>query len=438
MRPRWSRLAPERRTRTDLLISVLIVVAVLVAGAVIWWFSPVRPPPLDRGGGMVPAAGRAAEVPAALVPLWQAPSAATHIPALTRSLVVTGDEGAVAGRDPATGTPVWRYHRNRQLCGVLAAWTDSHDTVLSVYRDSRGCSEVTALRADTGARSGARSSDADDAVELVAGSGHVLAQGRPRLETWGSNLVRGIEYGRIDAPVKPDAQPQRTGCVISSAVLGTDRLAVVEHCDGDSGYRLTVLGINQDDDEKVRQFGSTIITRGTADGPPPAVVAMSGTTIAVYDGGANPPEPDTAPVADSAAPRRAAVRQFSVDGVQQRTNTVNGQQSLPRVNASITGDGLTTFWTGQATVVLDANSMRPLFQVPQTLGPGQVMAGKLLLPIDSGISVRDPATMRETGTIGYRRDGYDRDRDGQIALRVLGDRVVEQWSSTVAVYGPPD
>ena len=62
---------------------------------------------------------------------------------------------------------------------------------------------MTALDSDTGARTGARTSDADDAVNLAGGSGYVLAQGRTRLETWGTNLVRGIEYGRVDAPVKP-------------------------------------------------------------------------------------------------------------------------------------------------------------------------------------------------------------------------------------------
>ncbi|HQV18663.1 MAG TPA: hypothetical protein PLC22_10155, partial [Gordonia sp. (in: high G+C Gram-positive bacteria)] len=96
---------------------------------------------------------------------------------------------------------------------------------------------------------------------------------------------------------------------------------------------------------------------------------------------------------------------------------------------------------------LDAGSMRPAFQVPGTLGPGQIMAGKLLLPIASGISVRDPATMRETRTIRYPRAGYDKashdkaghdkETDRMITLRVLGERIVEQWGSTVAVYGPP-
>ncbi|QHN18532.1 hypothetical protein GII30_17270 [Gordonia amarae] len=437
MPPSRPRTVPERRTRTDLLISALIVVVVLVAGVVIWWFSPVRHTTLDQSGRLVPAAGTARTVPAALVPLWQAPSSATRVPALSRALVITGDDGAVVARDPATGKQVWRYYRNRRVCSVLAAWRDSHDTVLAVYGNSRGCSEVTALQGETGARTGARTSDADKSVELAGGSNYVLAQGRTRLETWGSNLVRGIEYGRIEAPVKPDAQPQRTGCDISSAVLGGDRLALIEHCDDDHGYRLTVLGVNQDDDEKVRQFGSTVITRGTADGPPPAVVAMSSSAIAVYDGGANPPEPDAAGVSDAAAPRRASVRQFNSDGVQQRTNTVNGPRALPEANASISGDGLTTFWTGRATVVLDASSMRPAFQVPGTLGPGQTMAGQLLLPIASGISVRDPATMKEIRTIRYARDGYNAERDGMIALRVLGNRVVEQWGSTVAVYGPP-
>ena len=437
MRPRWSRTAPERRTRTDLLISALIVVTVLVAGVVIWWFSPVRHTTLDQSGRIVPAAEPARTVPAVLVPLWQAPSSATRVPALTRSLVITSDDGAVVARDPATGRQVWRYHRNRRVCSALAAWRETRDTVLAVYGNSRGCSEVTALQGETGARTGARTSDADNSVDLIGGSNYVLAQGPTRLETWGTNLVRGIEYGRIDAPVKPDAQPQRTGCDISSATLGGDRLALIEHCGDDSGYRLTVLGLNQDDDEKVRQFGSTLITRGTADGPPPAVVAMSSSAIAVYDGGANPPEPDAAGVSDSAAPRRAAVRQFNSDGVQQRTNTVNGPRALPAANAAISGDGLTTFWTGRATVVLGASSMRPAFQVPGTLGPGQTMAGQLLLPIASGISVRDPATMKEIRTIRYARDGYDAERDGMIALRVLGDRVVEQWGSTVAVFGPP-
>ena len=154
------RVAPERRTRIDLLISALIIVVVLMAGAVIWWFSPVRHTTSDRAHRVVPAAKPATTVPAALVPLWQAPSAATTVAALSRSLVITGDDGSVIGRDPATGSQVWRYHRNRRLCAVLGAWRDSHDTVLSVYGNSRGCGEVTALDGDTGARTGARTSDA--------------------------------------------------------------------------------------------------------------------------------------------------------------------------------------------------------------------------------------------------------------------------------------
>ena len=56
-------------------------------GAVIWWFSPVRHTTSDRAHRVVPAAKPATTVPAALVPLWQAPSAATTVAALS----VAGD-----------------------------------------------------------------------------------------------------------------------------------------------------------------------------------------------------------------------------------------------------------------------------------------------------------------------------------------------------------
>ena len=56
---------------------------------------------------------------------------------------------------------------------------------------------------------------------------------------------------------------------------------------------------------------------------------MSSSAIAVYDGGANLPEPDTAPAADAATRAIAAIRQFSTDGVQRRTKTVNGPAPYP-------------------------------------------------------------------------------------------------------------
>ena len=258
------RVAPERRTRIDLLISALIIVVVLMAGAVIWWFSPVRHTTSDRAHRVVPAA-KPTHRPGGTGPALAGAIGGHHRRGLSRSLVITGDDGSVIGRDPATGSQVWRYHRNRRPCAVLGAWRDSIDTVLSVYGNSRGCGEVTALDGDTGARTGARTSDADDAVNLAGGSGYAGTGPHPV----GGHQPRArhrVRPGR--RAVKPDAQPQRTGCDIR------------QRCWAPTGSPHRTLrrrqripadrpGVNQDDDEKVRQFGSTIITRGTADGPRP-------------------------------------------------------------------------------------------------------------------------------------------------------------------------
>lgn len=423
------RIRPERRTPVDLAVSAAIVVVLVIAGLVIWLVSPVRHTDSAQAAASVPDVTPSATVPAELTPLWRASSAVTDGPAMTRSLVVTADGGAVVGRDPQTGREIWHYRRDLGLCAVLAAWPASTNKVLAAYRNSRGCGEVTALDGSSGRRSGGRSSDADDRVRLVSDTGYVVSQGPTRLETWGSNLVRGIEYGRVDAPVKPGVQPGRTDCRLMSSAIGGDRVAVIEHCGADPGYRLTVLGAVLDKDEDVQQFGSSLITDGTQ-GPPPVLIGMSSSAIAVYDGGGNRPQP---PADNTAGPTGPAIRQFSTDGVPTATNTVAGPAAPPEGLPAVTGGGITSFFTGDATVVLDAQNARPIYQVPGAIGTGDVMAGQLLLPTATGISVRDAATGREIRAIRVDREGR---RDQPVGLRVLGSTVIEQWGSTVQAYGP--
>lgn len=126
-------------------------------------------------------------------------------------------------------------------------------------------------------------------------------------------------------------------------------------------------------------------------------------------------------------PGEATIRVFDSDGVEGPVSTVQGPVSPPADSVALTSDGLVTYFTGAATVVLDGQTMRPTYQVPQTLGPGETMAGALLLPTRSGISVRDPANGRETGSIAFPRDGAT----ATTSLRVLGSNVVEQTGTTV-------
>ncbi|MGC4933702.1 hypothetical protein ACLQ3C_08450 [Gordonia sp. DT30] len=398
-----------------------MVVVLVVAGAVVWWISPARHAHSVTATTAPAEVVPATTVPAAFASRWSARSAATDQPALARAVIVTADRTTVTGHDPTSGRPLWSYDRSQSLCSAAAAWPSSVDEVLAVYRNSRGCSEVTALDGSTGARKAARTSDADDTLRLFAGSGYVLAQGPGRLETWGSNLVRGIEYGRVSAPVKPGVQPGRTDCHLYSSTLAGDRVAVIERCAGDPGYRLTVLGALLDSNDQVTQYGSTLITERASDDPP-RLVAMSTSGIAVYDGGTN-----------AAASQPPSIRLFNADGAPGASSEVKGSAQPPADSVATFSDGLVTYFTGQATVVLDAQSLRPRYQIPAALGPGAVMGGQLLLPSPSGISVRDPATGADIRTVKLDRRGYT---GGTVGLRVLGDLVVEQRGPLIEVYGP--
>lgn len=415
-----TRVTPERRRPVDLIITAVIVLIVVAVGIIAWVVSPVRNTDSAQAGTPAVAVAEATTVPGRMVSRWHARSSATDTPAIGDAVVATGDGGSVIGRDPQSGREIWGYRRDLPLCTVAAAWQHSTDSVLAVYRNSRGCSEVTALDGKSGRRTAARSSDADPTLHLVSDSGYVVAQGTTRLETWGSNLVRGIEYGRVDAPVNPDVQPGRVDCRLFSSAISGDRVAVVEHCGEESGYRLTVLGALLSSEEKVTEYGSSLITIDTA-GPPPVLVAMSSSGIAIYDGGTDNP----------AAPTPARIRLFNPDGVPGALRDVDGLRTPPPDNPPIADGGLITYWTGKSTVVLDAATGEPRYQVPGALGPGAQMAGKLLLPSPSGISVRDPATGRELHSIPLSRNDY---HGGPISLRVIGGVVVEQRGDLVEAF----
>lgn len=399
-----------------MITAVLVVLAVAV-GLVLWWTGPARSTELVTAPSEPETPLPTENLPTAFAELWRAPSAATEVPAVGKATVVTADGGTVTGRDPLTGRQLWRYHREAQLCAAIAAWPGGDDDALAVYRDGRGCSEVTALDAGTGARKGNRTSDADAEISLSYDRTFALAAGDTRLETWGSNLVRGIEYGRVDAPVNPGVQPGRPQCRLFSAVSGGDRVAVVERCAHDAGYRLTVLSANLTSDEKIREWGSQLITE-TSHGAAPVVLSVTDTNATVYDGGAD-------------SGKGTAIRIFGTDAREQSTRSVSGEATPPPDSRPITGRGLISYWTGKSTVMLDAASGAPFVQIQDTVGPGELSTA-LLIPVAGAISVRDPVDGHELRRLPVDRGAYT----GQVALRVLGPYVAEQRGDTLVVLGP--
>src|SRR6202007_1089226 len=102
------------------------------------------------------------EVPASLKQLWTAPNAPTDQPVAVAGTVVTADGRAIQGRDPVTGQVRWSYSRGSDLCGVAGVYRYA----VAVYRDDRGCGQVSTIDGSTGSRGPARSSYADDRVRL--------------------------------------------------------------------------------------------------------------------------------------------------------------------------------------------------------------------------------------------------------------------------------
>lgn len=418
--PKLSALRPERRTRADLIAVLVIALVVALGAAAVWWTSAERAttsitaPP----GGEAPASAQA--VPDALAALWQQPSDATQSPVVLGSTVVTADGGAVVGRDHSTGAQRWRYGRDRPLCGVVGAW----QMAVTVFRTANGCSEVTALHADTGARGPQRSSNGDSQISLQANDTFVTAFGDTRLESWRNDLVRTVEFGRVDAPVNPGVQP-RSGCLLRSAATSPKQIALLERCPDDAGERLTAMAPDPEDSTKPDVRGSLVLLHDDQHVEGARVLATTAERTAVLI-----PSPRPAVVVFDAVGATLAESSLPVDALPPAAD----QGTLgPAAKAG----PVLTFWTGSATVALDATTLETLWTRPGTLGPGTMMAGRLLLPVPDGIAVADPWTGLGARVIPVDRGELEPAGEASlITTAVAGAVVLEQRGDRVFALGP--
>ena len=403
-------LAPERRTRGDLAVAVAIVVAIVVAATLVWLHSDARGTTSITAQSPIPAPAAALQVPDRLAELWHAPDGATDTPLTVDGAVVTADDGTVTGRDPQTGNVLWSYQRNMPLCGVASAW----HSAIAVYRDRRGCSQVTALDGATGLRKGHRTSAADDSVHVAFDGTYVMSQGPTRLELWRYDLVRTIEYGHVDAPVNSHSQP-RSGCDLLSAASSSSRLTVLERCPDEPALRLTILNPSPKDSQKPEEYGSSTLTNIVAAPADVRVLAVSGDRTAVYiDGGSS-----SGPVIATYDGGGKAVAQFPL------TAPLAPNATIAKVGAAF------TLWTGTQLVALRSD-FAPIWAINGALGPGVLMAASVLVPIPGAIAVVDPITGQLRSQIPLDRKGTE---TAPITMAVLGTVVLEQRGKEVFALG---
>jgi hypothetical protein len=400
---------PERRTKGDLLAAAAIVVVVAVAASLIWWTSDARATISKPAATPAPNPTPAKQVPAGLKQLWTARSPATTAPVIVGGTVATGDGREVDGRDPGTGQTRWSYSRDTDLCGL--SWV--YHYAVAVYRDDRGCGQVSTLDGSTGRRGAARSSYSDPRVRLSSDGTTVLSVGDTRLELWRSDMVRMLAYGETDARVKPSSRGLHSGCQLYSAAASSLTVSVLEKCANQADLRLALLRPGKEDDEPTQHLVAE-----------PGVGVNSGARVLTVW------ENNTAVYLPTPQPR--------VDTIDQMGTTV-ASALLPKApsNSAVSQAGnLVTWWTGDSVLVFEASTLTLRYTIAAggktvPLGPGTMMAGKLLVPVTGAIGVYDAMTGANERYIPVDRAPSE----AAVVPAVSGSRVFEQRGDTVVALG---
>jgi len=404
---------PERRTNGDLIAAAAIVVVVAVVAALFWWNSSARATISHPATSPPPNPIPARVVPDAMEQLWSAASPRTVQPVVVSGTVVTGDGRTVAGHDPKTGQSRWTFARNTDLCAVSYVY----DLAVAVYPDNRGCGQVSSIRGGTGERGPTRSAYADKHVVVTSDGSTVLSAGPTRLELWRSDLVRMLSYGEIDARIKPVNQGLGTGCTLMSAAASDLAVSVLEACQGQNDLRLTLLKPAKEEDEPETK---NVPLPGVAADSEARVLAVSGTTTAVYL-----PSP------------RPEVAVYDETGTKVSSTLLHKAPELASPARAVTRAGdLFTWWTGDTVEVFDGQlGYRYTIEASgpvAPVGPATMMAGKLLIPLTTGIGVYDPATGANERVVPVDHPAGS----GPVVPMITGSMVVEQHGDTLAVFGP--
>lgn len=394
---------PERRRRGDIAAAAFIVVVLVVMATVLWRHSDAAGTSSTRADPPVAAPPEPAAVPPAFVEAWRAPSGATPIPVATGSAAVTADGSTVVGRDARTGAERWTYHRDLPLCTAAAGFPaadDSRGRVLVLHQRGEWCSELAALRPDTGERAAARNPDLRPGTRLVGADTLLAGTGTDFLEVLRSDLVRTLEYGAVTAPAQPGRQP-RSGCLFGSVALVQDRLGVLATCPDEDRDRLTVLDPDGSEGaDSPQEAFSVPVPSGSV------LVALSARRAAV------------------ATPDDGVLRLHDPDGAVLATLPLDVAvaPATDRV-AAVTGDDEHLYWwTGSTVVALDREELTPVWTLTeQTLGPPVRYADRLLVPVRDGLLPVDPRDGRPAARIPLTRDGPA----GPVRIAAIGEILVE-------------
>lgn len=398
---------PLRRTRKDLIATAAIAAVSLAAVAGVWATAPIRGSQLEPAASEISVGDSLLTVPTTLTESFTLDSATfpgQHRPVTVSGLVISNDGYNVTAHD-AAGQQVWRYERDREICGMGTAW----QAVTVAYRNNAGCGDVVSIAASTGEYKATRSAPAPDEVSILASNDRVGIANQERVELWRSDLVRTVEYGEISAPQEPGQQPHPE-CTITSALTRTELLAVTEDCPDGTFLRLQKTTPEDSREPEITQ--SVKLPDSSA-----RLVSIGQEGAAVHVAG--------------------EILAFDGAGLVRHKLGAHSSPALAQAGEGFYSPATTdlpnhmSWFDGQRLYLFNPAGLKVEQILDDAIGTGVVVDGKLLYPTAAGIAVADPTTGITEKTLPVERT-----HPGEVSLAVAGGTIVEKRGDQLVGLSP--
>lgn len=384
----------------------------VLAVAGVWATAPVRHSELTPAESPYEVQATVDIIPANFAQTWDAPSDdPAPRPIVSEGLVISADNtdsgSLLTARDPDSGNVIWSYERDKTLCSLGQAWGKT----VATYLTGVGCGDVVAINSTTGTYADTRSANSVDNTVPIASNDRIGVVSQDRVELWRSDLVRTVEYGKVEAKQEANMQPNE-GCTISSALTRTELLGVVEKCD--DGTYLRLQDTTPEDSRKPEISQDISVPDGAQ------IVSIGQEAAAVY---VEDPSP--------------GILSYDKDGnltarqsVQKAPYLDNHEGVFQPAVADLPHhmswfDGANLYLFNPTTQKVDR-----IFTGVQ--GTGVAMSERLLIPTRSGYAVANWSNGEIERTLTVDRGGYE----GPIALNLAGRALIEKRGNTLVAMEP--
>ena len=427
--------SPERRSRTDVIATAVIVAGLALGGAGVWLGSDAHSVQHHVADGesteIAPSSG---ELPKEVRRLWTAKTQGEDLVA-DRGGVVAIEGTKVKMLEMNSGQQRWSYDKGEDVCTVMSGW----DKTTMVFRGPKGCGQAVSLDSSTGQYWSTRDALAPEDVHAIGNEEIIGIGSSTRVETWRSDLVRTVEVGKLYTPVKVGKQ-EYTKCEFTSAATAGHLLATMQACpekngrdddgassathEAGSGKKIVrLLNTTPEDSDAPETWHTFRVPAGSE------LVAASKYRAAI----AIPPHEKKA-ARIQVLSKEGDFQNFPVDvgteipGRASRNDSAFYRPQVVRTNA------MTGWFNGRALVALNPETLRPMWSLPDAQGAGVAFKDKIAVPVrNKGIAIVNPTTGKVERTIAVDRDGYE----GPVELALSGRAFVEKRGDQLVGLGSP-